>query len=414
MKLRAIAKNTYDFVSKNFLCVKNYSEVIGIFVAYAESLLYSLSKPEQVSSEEGMFGFHSSNIVSDIIDEFDLKILLEIDLEQIKDFVSHFEIDKISISIDAEQHLLKLIQVLTDNVKISRFSRESREQLNKVFYFCGYINCSDVICAALIDFYSFAFSKNYMDYHTDYKNFMIFFSRNKISNEELLIKLLNTFLDKFSTEQKWKNECEKFTEIFTWFGNLNYKVVDKKYENLIKNEYIQYLILIYKILSSELKKAVVKYLNQRIADNSLSMDLYAKAVLNSIIKPSQAYEEKLYQSLLANRDNKLKKERRSPDAYDEYINIATNLSLKSSLIDKEKFIHFLLASPTSDSFIHDMNNFDYEKFNLDWLFQFSPGLLIKARKNKIAKKKIQELYKKALLTNSLNKRHKELFMKYFI
>jgi hypothetical protein len=86
--------------------------------------------------------------------------------------------------------------------------------------------------------------------------------------------------------------------------------------------------------------------------------------------------------------------------------------LNGLIIEQNQFQKFKNENKKFNFFI-DMDNYNYDNFQVEWLEDFSEGLHEKITKNQTARRKIKDKLKDKIIQNDCDKRIREVFFKYY-
>ncbi len=150
--------------------------------------------------------------------------------------------------------------------------------------------------------------------------------------------------------------------------------------------------------------------------------IYCEAVSAEIINNDEETEKKIYSWILQQLADKEPNKKDSVSFlpsneynYNGVVDNLINLYLKESIIDVEtlKTIVYMTSDETLKWLI-DLDEFDYSKFDCDWLLCCHPDLLGKIAKNKAARSNIIRIYKDKYKTMVSRSKINDIIIKYFI
>lgn len=91
-----------------------------------------------------------------------------------------------------------------------------------------------------------------------------------------------------------------------------------------------------------------------------------------------------------------------------------NLYLNDKIIDVEKLKEIIKDSEQDNLiFLSDIENFDYSKFDIEWLTFFHGGLLTDISQNETAKANITKKFCEKIEFGNISKQLLKLYFKYF-
>jgi hypothetical protein len=200
------------------------------------------------------------------------------------------------------------------------------------------------------------------------------------------------------------------------------KLVSPLLENLINetseskgnnSEYLLNVIMpLFKISKEEVKEkireSIVTFLGKAV-----DINLYYHSVRGKIVDSNENYERKAVEIIQNEIDKAKKREGKVyPDKVKDYLIKIGNLYLNKQIVSPDLFLKFKGENKIFDLFI-DIDNFDYDKFKIDWIFRFSLSLHEEISKNKEAKKAIKRKLKRKIINERVNKDLKEIFFEYY-
>ncbi len=169
------------------------------------------------------------------------------------------------------------------------------------------------------------------------------------------------------------------------------------------------LIPVYKLVDKELQNDISKLVYGNLNDNEKfnkrHFSVYYKAVIDKIILSSVELEEKILEFI--NKQAILKNE----NLEILLLNIAY-LILNDLIIQSDKFYKFKDNSEKF-SFLIDIANYNYDNFELEWIFKFSDELHGRVSKCEKAKIIIKEKFQQYIIQNECEKHTKNIFFRYY-
>lgn len=134
-------------------------------------------------------------------------------------------------------------------------------------------------------------------------------------------------------------------------------------------------------------------------------------MFNDIVKPNPEYEQKIFVDI-----NNIKKKYSNhiPNEYENLLTTMCNLYLNDKIIDVEKLKEIIKDSEQDNLiFLSDIENFDYSKFDIEWLTFFHGGLLTDISQNETAKANITKKFCEKIEFGNISKQLLKLYFKYF-
>lgn len=426
--LQKNVKNLWRFMKYNMLCIDRYREVKRIFYNYIDSILRNYSIPKIQREEDEFWGMSGENVKIEEISIFDIRVMLEyISLKDLEELFEKYDVEIMEVK---EDYIKVLLTILKNIVEYSvNNHKKNVVDVNKILLILSkidvgyenYININKQILIFLkgknLNFENYKYINKYI-YCQDKK-----FKRYEIQTlKEILIYVLKeiTTINMKDLNSNQEYIINNITHIIHK-NDKNVKV-DLDIEELLYKEkqgVIIYKILIdlYYICNQENKKKIKSAIILKLRKTEFSLiesEIYYEAVMNKIIVSNKQYEEKIQIYL----DNEIEKKAKSsvrtyPDHVEILLGYIINLILNQDIKDKEKFKKYLGIKDDYD-FLFNIDNYENEKIDINWLEVFSNRLLQRLAKNKKIKNKISSLLKEELMSNSnFNKKLLRIFLEYF-
>ena len=142
----------------------------------------------------------------------------------------------------------------------------------------------------------------------------------------------------------------------------------------------------------------------------IQIELYARAVIEEVIQPDAKYEDMAYQALEEAEQNPGKY---LPDRYTTALHNMIALYLNNKLISKDRLKEKMLVSGRMQwIFLADMDHFNYDLFEPEWLTEFSKTLCKSIAENGKAKSGIEQQLKQSWISNR-RRLTEEILNRYF-
>ncbi|MDR0220417.1 MAG: hypothetical protein LBI54_03305, partial [Lachnospiraceae bacterium] len=176
----------------------------------------------------------------------------------------------------------------------------------------------------------------------------------------------------------------------------------------------QYLLLahMYRI-SSSLMKARIKTEIEAALINEFDIHLYCESVLCDVIAPTPDFEEILLAQLVQIIDTEAKETLRYPDPKERALLYCIDLYLNRKILNNEKFSLYFDKGNDMIKFMSKMSDFDYSKFQLDWMKRFTDSMKKRISEDHIAKTAIGEIYRTTFLYDEYDYEMMWDYVKYF-
>ena len=168
----------------------------------------------------------------------------------------------------------------------------------------------------------------------------------------------------------------------------------------------------FKICDENIKKEIKK-LVKSLLDKSFNFSLYYESVRNKIIKSNENYEINAAQIIKKRIDKEKNSDvKKYPDTVKDFLIKVGNLYLNDELVSPDIFYKFKGENDIFDFFIN-IDNYDYNKFKVDWVEEITISLHKKISKNEKAKEIIKKKLKDKIINEPVDKELKELFFEYY-
>lgn len=436
VRLKKQIKDLWYYTTSNFLMLDHCQEYSIIFAIYGRSILESVLrqdiKTERFFDETRM----PSNIRPDSLDYFDLYLILNyLTLKDIKSIVYKRGRKFIPVNSEGKIYLSKIVS----NCKYLRPYQETVSLIQghssmtyeklfwKIVYIVSYMEFDEFLVAGII---SELENESYLEdiFRTGHQIAVLFQSVAKqspvISNDNgVLVTTLSHYLEymisnaeQISTDSK-RSERNLQEILYTGISFYNKisgsKFSSSKLDTIMNIKYINTLAIIYPLVGEETKQKIENIAQNRqweIDDNSFD-SIYLLAQ-NNILTINDELEKKLLDYVVNFKYDR--KKAIYDSKYNQALQYVTNLYTGGYLKDKESFSKFIKQSGNDFwEFIIDTQNFDYNKFKLDWLKDVSPKFLDELRNNEkilsVIRKKIQEKYLEGYVDEDIMR----MFWEYF-
>lgn len=422
VSMQWMIKDYYRYLVYNYLMIDQYQESREVLVLYAKSILESVCTPDKKGDDRNVVFGQTGNIHAISIGNFELFLMIKYMSEKdILNMVIQYQIDIIPM----EDGYNDYIRVVLYNLRVEKGLRYE-SQLWNCIAIIPYVNPDVNLVEDTIDCISEKI--NYYVYRTHreviYRVLGVCYrNKNFKQKQDGVFKIEDYALGRF-----FKNLIKKanhtggaenlsYSEIIQEVSNIYYNIYQEYYDENI-NELVcdtNNLIIakIYPNCSENNKKIIKKHFEKWMGNISWkSFEMYYYIVMNNIIEPNENYEQLIFDSL-----NDIRDVSRNcyPNDYQNILATMYNLYINSKLIQTDKFKIIVKESDDVELvFLSDMDNFDYSKFNLEWLKTYSAGLLDDICKNNTARYKISKIYADKVEHGEIDDRLLRLYFKHFV
>ena len=428
--LKKQIEDLWYYTTSNFFMMDRCQEYSIIFAIYGRSILESVLSPNIKAKRFSDETSKLSNIRPESLDYFDLYLILRyLNLKDIKSILYKRNRQFIPVNSESKIYLSKIVS----NCKYLRPCQETvsliqdqssmtyEELFWKIVYIVSYMEFDESLVSVIIfELENPIYLKNI--FHTGHQIAVLFQSLEKqspvISNDNgVLVTNLNHYLEcmidhieQISTEGK---RSERNLQEILYTGINFYNKITKsefsspKLDTIMDIKYINTLAIIYPLTGGETKQKIENLAQShqwKIGDSNF-YSIYL-LIQNNILAINDELERKIL-DYVVNLEDDRPTTILSPDSkYSQALQCVTNLYTEGYLNDKENFSSFIKKSGDDFwEFIIDTQNFDYNRFKLDWLKNVSPKFLDELHDNDklltIIRKKIKEKYQESYVDNDI-------------
>lgn len=419
INLQWMIKDYFRYLVCNCIMIDNYREVQEVFILYVRSILASAVTPDKKDyfEEEQIGNIHAPNIGT-----FELFLIIKYMSEkEIKNMFEQCGIDTIPL----EENCSDFIKIVLGNLRREKGLRCNRELWNCLMV-VSYMDIDCGLAEDLVDCISERLNWLVCREHKGiiYRILKVGHEKKNFKKrQEEVFKICDYAVGRFLqnlvklAEFADESSLHDYGDIISNVCFVFYSMYNEKYDEnlsgLLKNETSLVIAKMYPYCSERNQRIIKEYLIEQFKENSLNMhELYYEMVINDIIEPAEDYE-----SLIFAKIDKIKEDSRgySPNPYEAILNEMCNLYINN----KVKYVdRFKDAVMNSDDFrlvfLGDIENFDYSKFDIEWLKQFRGGLLKEIAQNEVARVNISRKFAERMECGEIGSQLLKLYFKYFI
>lgn len=426
--LQKSVKKLWKFIKYNMLSVDRYREVKRIFYNYIDSLLRNYSIPKIQKEYDDFFGMSGENIKIEEISIFDIRVMLEyISLKDLEELLNKYDIENIKIEDEGIGILLNILNNVID-YNLNPY-RKNIIDVNKILLLLskvdvGYENYVNINKQILM----FLKGKNLNIENYGYINKYIYYQDEKFRRYDIqTLKDILICVKKEIITMNMENINNNQEYIINNIAHIIHKN-DKKFKLDLEVEELLYkgksgiiidkiLMDLYYICNQEDKKKIRDVIRLKLETKEFSMiesKIYYEAIMRKIIVSNKKYEEKIQEYL----DKEIKEKENSklrtyPDPVEVLLSNIINLILNNDIKDKGRFEKYIGIKDDYD-FLFNLDNYENEKININWLNTFSNKLLERLAENKKIKCEIGRQIKQELLSNNnFDKKLLRIYLEYF-
>ena len=395
-QLRENMKKLMKFIKNNLLVIDRLDELKGSYYDYIDNIFKSYVVPKK---KESFFGNTIGNIKIEKLILFDLLIMLEYtNTQDLEDIFERYEITEIKIDEKDKERFLNIIKNCIYFIK----NREDAN-INTILLILSKIKINKEQYKEINECIIKCIKNQKIEIDYNELNNYIYNQYEQFNNFELstlssmLTEILNNLKEFRTIPLKW--ECIIYNISACIHKN------DKKYElqnnnivdDIIKiNDVNKYsiMIYIYDILNKNDKIKLNKIIEDKLSEDRYEKKhciIYYEALLKKIIEPNIEYENK-YIDVMENQRQITEKS----TLLITLLRCINDLILNDYILEKEKFKSFLGIIKDYD-FLFDIYKFQAEKFEVDWLDNYSEDLIETISKNKKIRNEVKRQIEKKIL-----------------
>lgn len=417
--LEWMIKDYYRYLICNCIMIDNYREVQEVFVLYVRSILANVAAPDK---KDYMDTYQIGNIHAHDIGVFELFLIIKYMSEKdIRNMLAQCGMDSIPVQDNCSEY----INIVLNNLKEEKGIRCNRELWN-CLTILPYIDFGFELAETAFDCISYKFNYfTYREYRGAINKLLTVCheKRNfKVKQEgtfQLSDYALGRFLKNLVRQAEAVNERDShgygefIKNVFYVFHCMYDEKYDEDLSRLLKKETSTIIAKIYSYCSEQNKTTIKEYLAGLFKEKSLDMhELYFEMVMHNIIEPDEEYEKLFFAQI-----GTIKEQSRGciPNTYQIMLNEMYNLYINDKVkhIDKLKEV-IMNSDDPSLKFLGDMDNFDYGKFDIEWLNLFRGGLLTEIAQNETAKTNISKKFAEKIECGEVSTQLLKLYFKYFV
>lgn len=413
--LRSDMKDFFNYEFYNNILLDHYKENTAIFHMYMRTILESTATPTKIL-KDSFCGPSSYNVTSNSLEWFDIFVMLRFtgDTNDIVKIFRDYDCASIPIDKEANRYLDKIISNLVDNNGQGN-KLYSRNLFWQLITICSYVKIDQGIFESLLE----GIKKNttFMNFDS-YCNEIVYLlvaaeqgDLLQKNAKETIKEILKRDLELTAKEKNPSSHMKLTQFLASYCGKVNSSFAIE-IDDLIRERKIDTLVDIYQWCSKEIRKKIRKV--QGIGDlvsTPKGYVRYLNLVRKNIISMKKDDNAKII--------NWLKKQQKSQQRVSSEEDIALaycNLILVNpqAVKDKEKVVKVIKESSIEISkWLIDVDGYDYNNFDLNWLSRCSGRLLKKLAEKPIVRENVAKEVKKQFFSRTLDSQELKIYMKYF-
>lgn len=432
----------FDYTHNNFIMLDQYSEVREYYYSYIKSLLstYSVKEKSEVqTTEDALFsGLLFHRLPNHRFSTKDVVITLKyIEWKKLNELLEEYNIDEIEIAFPSI-HLKGLFSNLITSYLEIEYVNGLRENLKNMLYLFGKIKINTDDLNELSDNLLRLLSSTYVEHEIYIALLNFLYAQKKKQNIEasLIAKLIESFVNKlldlkynghqggFELEALNINKyIQGLVNLIdeSEFDNINIEINIKKlilsieHGNLSNNKrsiILRVLIPLYRFLDIVDQKSVKATIEEFLLQN-FDVKIYGAACDIGILLSTENYEERLFLKVQQTKNEIERSSVRSyPDPLRSELGVVVVLLRHNKIINNEPFKEFIGIDDFYDLVLQE-DNFDYQKFNLEWFPYLNEDEVKKILSNPINKEILRKKFIKSLVEDKLETKIKQFYLDYF-
>lgn len=429
-KLRRNAQDYNNYETRNYIMLDGYNKVRSIFLLYLRSVLSSVTAediPESILDGEEV---EAGNIKEDKLKTFDLYIMLRyLNQSDLKQLFTEYDIKILPIDEDALQYIEKISDSMFNARKYVKYNVYSRDIFWTYLELISHIEISGDLAIKILEHLSSSRNGQDFEIYTECINrFIVNLSRKKYYQNLDIPKFESTIIDNIlefiisDPRHKWKFKGIIWNLSYICKQSGNSYDDAEKINNLIGVCGKDFFVNLYENLGINCQKQLLDHFNGwKPENNADDYCLYCDAVLSGVIKPDIDIERRIYdwiaKSCSEKNDNKNSAVKMAPRPrnYSDVIKELINLFLNNRIQDVECLTNCVKQfGDLASNWLLNLNEFNYEDFDCNWLSMCRPGLLCSIAKNEVANKSILKAYKKQYKSKAVLNKIGDIIVRYFI
>lgn len=409
--------DSWSYVIKNYVFVDRYREFSRSLQLYAQTVLTTITTPD-IPSEKGALPIgECGNIkVSELTGDDVFFILRYCSAKNMERILSKADMDLISVTQDGQERL----ECILNNIQqLGGMQRD--EIFEKILILLYYIPLTtELIAMILHELTQRIFGIDFRSRANKVANLFSRIARQKcISKEhEECISLLHEYLDSIlqaiiGGRIDKNGACLVLSYGLSLYkGIQNEKFASEHISSLMQEKYLYVLDVLYPYVDGAARRGIRSLARRRKWEWDIAaMELFCRLLRSGILKSTVKLEEAFFDFAKTIKDDRGKG---YPSQYENALVYITNANLSGCFKQKDKAREFVQKSGISFyDWIFNWEDFDYAKFNIDWLARCAENLLKTIGENVRVRKKIQEAVRKQYLDGYINasamRRYFEIF-----
>ena len=428
-QLKAEIRDLWNYINYNFFTIDNFREITNVCYNYIDILVRNYMTPKKISND--VFLGKAENVKIEEFELFDIMCMMKyINEKELEKIFMRYKVNSLEIKKDDIDKVLEMFLNVLDfrrnNPKINRYNIKS------ILLLLSKIKLSqqqfDRINEKLIDYFS---SKELETDEVNYLNKYTYYQFEKFDNYCFTFynRILRQILNKAEKFEIRDGEIAIVNNITAYIKEKEPKKVLKEFDEFLDGFEVgnnsgknKLLIYFYRVCSTDYRAKISNktnnYLSRIVSFSASDCELYFESVMEKIIEKNDLFEEKFLNEIDASKKSKEEEEKKGIKSFPDWVEVLLEevgiLKLNSSIVDMNRFKKFLGIYDYFD-FMYDIENFNYSKFNVEWIKLFGTKFLEELSANAKLKKEITKQIREKLekyedVDNDLMKKYMKYFM----
>lgn len=411
-KLRDQIIDYYHYDLYNYIMVDKYAEDIESYRLFAKTIINSACSCAWTENEGRQKGkLSSSNVYVKELEKFDIYIIIRyMESKELKIILQGSKKRYIKLNDEAKKYLQRII------LNLSKINTSKANYFSNFLILVGYIELDESIVRNTLEAISTHLDSFFVRINFNEINRFLWWANEQelystSDNSALLGNLIDKFIQKILETDMGMDYKQLVLHCLIIYDKMEKHYDSEQINLLAKSEEYDILAEIYPYVIEHEKKQIKAAFN-KWKSNIAQFRIYGNAVINNIISCDENIEKEILSSLEETRRNSQHIE---PDNYEDVIGIITNLYLTDNVIMKEEMRSKVLESNIAlYEWLIDVNNYDYNTFDVSWLKMCNDKLLEKMASIPEVKEGITRKIKDTYISTSVDSEVLKKYFKFFV
>lgn len=392
--------------------VDKYAEDIESYRLFAKTIINSACSCAWTENEGRQKGkLSSSNVYVKELEKFDIYIIIRyMESKELKIILQGSKKRYIKLNDEAKKYLQRII------LNLSKINTSKANYFSNFLILVGYIELDESIVRNTLEAISTHLDSFFVRINFNEINRFLWWANEQelystSDNSALLGNLIDKFIQKILETDMGMDYKQLVLHCLIIYDKMEKHYDSEQINLLAKSEEYDILAEIYPYVIEHEKKQIKAAFN-KWKSNIAQFRIYGNAVINNIISCDENIEKEILSSLEETRRNSQHIE---PDNYEDVIGIITNLYLTDNVIMKEEMRSKVLESNIAlYEWLIDVNNYDYNTFDVSWLKMCNDKLLEKMASIPEVKEGITRKIKDTYISTSVDSEVLKKYFKFFV